>query len=414
MAVIDDDLLRTLMGQAGDSFDVPESGMDDILRRATGTDTEAVDAEVPGDEDAVRPVLPVPLARRAWIAASEHRLLSVAAAVVAVVVIATSSALLTGSKSQLPQNATSALATRHGAEKQTIAGEALPPSVPTTTTPGFGVGASAAAPSLEPSANQGVLSGGAGTASTGSAATSTPSSTNAPLPAGEPTQPTRIEQTGSLTLQVSRHGLATTMTKLTYLATAYGGFVANSQTQSAQAGGSSGSVTLQVPVANFATVLKTAQSLGATSQLTTKADDVTSQYVNLQEQIAALEASRQQYLLIMTKATTIGDILSVQSQLDSLENQIDQLQGQEQLLNSETTYSTLTVTVNEKGAPQHHVTKHHESGIDSAWHSSLHGFASGVDGLVRIAGPVLFTLLCAAVLLILGRLSWRRYQRHRL
>ena len=171
---------------------------------------------------------------------------------------------------------------------------------------------------------------------------------------------------------------------------------------------------MQVPVANFATVLKTAQSLGTTSQLTTKADDVTSQYVNLQEQIAALEASRQQYLLIMTKATTIGDILSVQSQLDSLENQIDQLQGQEQLLNSETTYSTLTVTVNENGAPQHHVTKHHESGIDSAWHSSLHGFASGVDGLVRIAGPVLFTLLCAAVLLVLGRLSWRRYQRHRL
>ena len=60
--------------------------------------------------------------------------------------------------------------------------------------------------------------------------------------------------------------------------------MANSQTQSgAVSGGApSGSVTLQVPVDNFATVLKQAQALGKTSDLTTKATDVTGQYVDLQ------------------------------------------------------------------------------------------------------------------------------------
>ena len=53
------------------------------------------------------------------------------------------------------------------------------------------------------------------------------------------------------------------------------------------------------------------------SELTTKATDVTAQYVDLQSQITALEASRQQYLTIMTKASSIGDVLAVQAQLDT-------------------------------------------------------------------------------------------------
>ena len=45
-------------------------------------------------------------------------------------------------------------------------------------------------------------------------------------------QPPKIEQTGSLTLTVGRGKLSRTVTQLTALAGTYGGFVANSQTQS--------------------------------------------------------------------------------------------------------------------------------------------------------------------------------------
>ena len=81
---------------------------------------------------------------------------------------------------------------------------------------------------------------------------------------------------------------------------------------------------------------KQAQALGQTSNLTTKATDVTGQYVDLQARLDALEATRQQYLSILAKATSIGDILSVQEELDSVQTQIEQLQGQLQLLSSQT------------------------------------------------------------------------------
>ena len=167
---------------------------------------------------------------------------------------------------------------------------------------------------------------------------------------------------------------------------------------------------------SFASVLRQAQKLGRTTSLTTKATDVTGQYVDLQSRIAALEASRQQYLTIMAKATTVGDVLAVQAQLDTIQSQIEQLQGQLQVLSSETSYSTLTTTLSERGAPvpPPHPSPVPESGLVQAWHDSVGGFVAGVEGVIRVAGPLLFALLFLGVVLLGGRTLWRRVQRHRL
>jgi hypothetical protein len=195
------------------------------------------------------------------------------------------------------------------------------------------------------------------------------------------------------------------------IAVSDGGFVANSQTQSGAAA-ASGSVTLQVPVGSFAGVVRRAEALGRVSDLSTKATDVTGQYVDLQSRITALQASRQQYLTILAKATTVGDVLAVQEQIDSTQSQIEQLQGQLQLLASQTSYSTVTVTVGESAPPPPSPLP--ESGLVRAWHDSIGGFVTGVEGVVRIAGPLLFALLLSGALLAGGRALWRRYQRHNL
>jgi hypothetical protein len=250
-----------------------------------------------------------------------------------------------------------------------------------------------------------------GADATGANAPSVPS-----LPNDAVGQSARIEQTGSLDLTVARGALSSTMEKLTTLAASYGGFVANSQTQSGGASGGPprGTVTLQVPEASFSAVLKEAQSLGRTSQLTTKATNVTGKYVDLQSRITALQASRQQYLTIMTKANSIGDVLAVQAQLNELQSQIEQLQGQLNLLSSETTYSTWTMTLREPTPAHHQQVAHRSSSLAKAWDDSVHGFIVGTEGLVRLAGPALFAVLCLAALLLGSRTFWRRLQRHNL
>ena len=96
-----------------------------------------------------------------------------------------------------------------------------------------------------------------------------------------------------------------------------------------------------------------------------------------------------------------------------MQSQIEQLQGQLQLLTSQTAYSTVTITVNEPDGTARDGPVP-DSGVVKSWHDSLHGFADGVEGIIRYAGPVLFALLCLGLVWLGGRALWRRYQRHNL
>ena len=408
MTMLDDDRLTSLLAGAAATFEVPGTGAADILERAQQRGPGGDDANDRGDDDPVLPGTPgtpgTPgRVHRVVRVAGRHRVLSVAAALVVLLVVAGA----VGGSVRSPARPTVAIGPAH--RPATAPARSAPAS--TTTVPAGAAGdapqASAAAPFSTNSGTQGLARNNAPTV--------TPTTGAPGLPNGAVGQSAKIEQTGAVTLTVARGKLSRTVTQLTALAGAYGGFVANSQTQSGPASGGtpSGSVTLQVPVQNFATVLTHAESLGRVSDLTTKATDVTGQYVDLQSRITALQASRQQYLTILAKASTVGDVLAVQDQLNTIQSQIEQLQGQLQLLTSQTSYSTLTVAVDER-SPAPAPGQLPESGVVRAWHASVGGFVTGVEGVIRIAGPLLFALLLLGVVTAAGRALWRRYQRHNL
>jgi uncharacterized protein YqiB (DUF1249 family) len=408
VTMLDDDRLATLLARAGAAFEAPASGPADIVARSAGVPapapaearpdaaedgeggdaTEGGDAGEGGDATEGGP--------RLTSAVRRHRVLSVAACVVVALVVAGTVGALV--RSPAPPNAPST----PGLPK-TARGPGATTTVPTP--PPGGVEAGPAFGASAAGSNQGAAS---------APSVTPPSTPTAPsLPSGAVGQSSKIEQTGTLGLIV-RHGLVgRTVTRLAALAGAYGGFVANSQTQSGAGGAPGGTITLQVPVDDFSNVLKQAQTLGKTSALSTRATDVTGQYVDLQSRLTALEASRQQYLTIMSEATTVTDVLAVQAQLDTVQTQIEQLQGQLNVLTGETSYSTLAVTVRQD-APAPSPSPLPESGLVRAWHDGVGGFVAGVEGVVALAGPLLFALVCLAVALVGGRALWRRYQRCKL
>jgi Domain of unknown function (DUF4349) len=219
-------------------------------------------------------------------------------------------------------------------------------------------------------------------------------------------QSAKIEETGGITLVVPAARIQPDLSRVATLATANGGFVASTQTQSAAAGTpAQGTITLQVPEASFNAVLAEVRGLGRVASLSTSANDITGQYVDLQARISALQDSRQQYLEIMAKATTVGGILAVQEQLQNLQGQLEQLQGQLQLLNNETTYATLAVTLAQKVVTP--PPPRPESGLLKAWHAAVGGFVAGFEGVVRVAGPLFFGLLLLAAVALLGRWAWK-------
>jgi hypothetical protein len=239
--------------------------------------------------------------------------------------------------------------------------------------------------------------------------------TNGPLvaaPGGTPTNGptsdapaapsgTKVVQTGSLTLTVPRGKVPTTVGALGDAAAGLGGSVSRSQT-SPDGSGTTADVTLQVPSAAWAQLLKAVEALGAPSAVTTSASDVTGTYVDLTSRINALEATRQQFLDILGKAQTIGDILAVEAQITPLQTQIEQLQGQQQVLDQQTSTASLSVHVVER-APAAATAP---SGLTRAWQRATSTFTSGMESVVAALGGVAVFLVCTGVLAVACRLTW--------
>jgi len=212
---------------------------------------------------------------------------------------------------------------------------------------------------------------------------------------------TRVIETGSVDLEVKPGTLGGAIDQLDSLAAGLGGFVASSQTS--EAGTSpTGDLTLRVPAARFEQLLTQVRALGHPLSVTTAGQDVTAQYVDLQARIAALEATRQQFLQILAKAEAIGDILSVEEQINDLQVQIEQLQGQQRVLDDQTTYSTLSVQLSEQGA----TAAPHPEGLSAAWDHARHSFSTGLESVVSWTGGFAVFLLCLAALGLLARLGW--------
>jgi Domain of unknown function (DUF4349) len=390
VTMVDEQALAGLLQQVAQSIAIPAGAEERILAKALSVETDRATEADPSDPAVVPPSRLAAVVRRG----GRTRALSVAAAVILVAGgIALSAVALKGSHggtSSAASSATSASAAVGTGATGTheAAGSAEVPYAP-----------SKGAKTSSASTN------GRNSTSAGSSAPATGSS----LPQGL-SQSAKVEATGSVDLTIPDGKLQSVLTTLTAMATADGGFVASSQAQMGAGGAgttSSGTIVLQVPEPTFAGMVSQVQRVGHPTSVTTSSTDVTSQYVDLQSRITALQASRQQYLTIMTQANSIGDILAVQSQLETLQSQIEQLQGQLNVLTSQTTYGRLTVTLTEAG---HHVTPppiHLQSGISKAWSAGVGGFVSGVEWLIRIGGTVLFVLLALAVLAWGGRWAWR-------
>jgi hypothetical protein len=229
--------------------------------------------------------------------------------------------------------------------------------------------------------------------------------------ASVPPLPSQVIQTGSVSVRVARGDLQTSLDRLGSLATGLGGFV---QSSSSQGSGktATGSATLRVPTAQFDQLLAQVKQLGRTLAVTTSGQDVTAQDVDLSAQIQALQATRTQYLQILAKAESIADILSVEEQITPVESQIEQLQGQQQVLENQATYGTLAVDLSEtpakKTPPPKPATT---SGFTRAWTHARHSFTHGLESVVSALGGIAVFALCALALGIVAGVGWRVLRR---
>ena len=390
MTMIDERSLEQLLARAAEEIRVPVDGATRIEAEVVGLERRSRRAAAPAaevDEHRARTVRPK----------RPYRVAAVAASVLVAGLIAAVTLDRAGSP---PPAARTAAAQR----SRPVHAPAANASAEAALQQQAGAGVPSLQGALAPAVPPGRAPSGAGTPG--------PVSPQAAPPSIDVAGP-KIESTGSMNLTVPH--LDAAVSALTTLVSGDAGFVAAEQTQSASPGApASGTVTLQVPQTSFSTLVGQVKRLGTSSAVSTKQVDVTGQYVDLQAQVTALRATQQQYLTIMTRAQSIGDILAVQQQLNSINSQLQQVEGELHLLDSQTTYGTLTVDLSEPGpkpAPAPKPAPKPPTGLAAAWGSARHGFADGVYWVVRQTGGLAFLVLLAGLLYLLGRIGRRGLRR---
>ncbi len=103
------------------------------------------------------------------------------------------------------------------------------------------------------------------------------------------------------------------------------------------------SITIRIPGERYQDALIKLRKLGTVRSEQSNATDVTEEYVDLQSRLRNLQATDQQYLALLQRATTINDILVVQDRLNGIRAEIEQVQGRINLLADQTDLSTITV-----------------------------------------------------------------------
>ena len=171
-----------------------------------------------------------------------------------------------------------------------------------------------------------------------------PLTTLAPDPQGVVGTDAKIIKTATVSLEVTN--VTETAATLHALAVAQGGYVSSSDIETS-GGRHYGTVVLRIPQARFETALSGVKSVGTVKSVSTKGDDVTEEYVDLQAQKEAYEAQLSQYYVLMKKAVKISDILAIQQQIDRVQTELNRLEGRLKYLNNRLDLSTITITLNE-------------------------------------------------------------------
>ena len=253
---------------------------------------------------------------------------------------------------------------------------------------------------------------GAGAGAASRSASSATGGSGAPAaapPAATALAATKVIENGQVGIQVGKGSVTATVSALTQLGAQEGGFVASSA-ESSLGGVPTGSVTLRIPNAAFDDALAKVRAMGKVQSSNVTGQDVTAQYQDLADQITALRQSQTQYLSIMARANTVGDVLAVQEQVDQVDSQLQQLVGQQKVLDDQTTYATLTVNVGQPGTPPPRPAAPHGPWAN-AFLRAGNGFADALQGLIGASGALAFALLVGLAVGLVGLTVWRRFLR---
>ena len=219
-------------------------------------------------------------------------------------------------------------------------------------------------------------------------------------------------------LTVRAKDVQAAVNRATSVVSAAGGYVSTENVVAAPPGHpsqASASVTLKIPAAAYTATLAalSGTSLGTQLSLTQQTQDVTQQVADVNSRVASDRAAIAQLRDLLKHAGSVSSLLEVQNQINSEESDLESMLAQQNALDHETAYATVTLSlVGPKATVTHHTTAKPPPGLTGGLSGGWHAFRLTVSWLLTVIGAVAPFL---AVVVVAGGLGWwsRRRLRQR-
>jgi hypothetical protein len=193
--------------------------------------------------------------------------------------------------------------------------------------------------------------------------------------------------------------------------TAADGVVANEETASDDRGrAASVHLVVRVPVDRFDRVLDALARLGRLEHRSQSTEDVTTQAIDLAARVRAQRASVESIERLYAKARTIGEVMSIESQLAKRQAALDSLERQQKYLADQTAQATISVTITRTHGPAAHAAKAGPGGFLGGLENGWRALAALATGLAVTIGAL---LPFAVLLAVLGGPAWLLVRRRR-
>ena len=216
----------------------------------------------------------------------------------------------------------------------------------------------------------------------------------------------KIIRDGTMSIQVAKDDFSEGFATVTRIAQNNGGFVISSQTRGQRAG----TLTLRIPAKRFDDAMLSLREIGTVQAQSITGKDVTAQFIDLQARLRISKARLEVLLGLQSQATTIGEVLTVQRQLDNVQLQIEQIQGNLNFIDDQVAEATIRVDLHEQNvAPRPKLTDVENPSLGTAWDRAVQGFLNVISAVVIGLGYLIpIGILALAGLLVTLALRRRR------
>lgn len=195
----------------------------------------------------------------------------------------------------------------------------------------------------------------------------------------------------------------------------HGGTIAEEETSTEDDGTIRRSrVVVRVPAREFADAMKELKKVAELTGSSQGSEDVTTQVIDTEVRVRAQEKSLKRIELLLARAESIADIVSIEAQLTSRQAELDSLKSQQAYLEDQTSLSTITVHLEHQTAAAAKEKKDDEhnafvGGLLDGWHA-LTGVGAGLATVVGALLPfaVVLGILGYPVLVLARRLRTRQ------